>query len=128
MRTVKVTLGGTTHTVQELRSRENAAWRQELESHFEDLAQLLDDAPGLDLTDGQALAGLVRSVSGKLLRSVDVIRELVLAYAPDLEGALDEAYDSEMLDAFTKILGLAYPFGSVLESLLKVAELGSPGA
>ena len=128
MRTVKVLIGDQSHTIAELHSRANAAWREKLENQFEELAQILDSLPEFDITDGQMLANLVRSVSGKLLRSVDTLYELVLDYAPDLKDALEEAYDSEMLDIFTKILGLAYPFGSMLTKVLELAELGSADA
>ena len=40
---------------------------------------------------------------------------LLADYAPDLP--LEDAYDSEILEAFTEVLGLAYPFGSILGKL-----------
>lgn len=122
MRTAKVTLNGQEHTIEECRSRDNRKWREKLEVHFSELAQMLEGVPDADITDGQALAGLVRSVSSKLLRSVDIITDLLVEYAPDLKPVIDEAYDSEILDAFTAVLGLAYPFGSLLS---KLKELGS---
>jgi len=115
MKTVTITLNGTEYQVEELRSRANAAWRAQLEAHFEELAQALDGMGTLELTDGAALGNLVRTVSGKLLRSVTLVGDLVGAYAPQLEEAREEAYDSELLDAFTQILSLAYPFGVILE-------------
>jgi hypothetical protein len=110
-----VTLDGQAHTVQELRSKANRAWRQRLEGEFQTLAQALSEAPTIDLADGQALAALVRSVSGQLLGSVEILTGLVADYAPGLP--LEDAYDSEVLEAFTAILGLAYPFGSMLDRL-----------
>ena len=117
MRTTKVILGEQTYIIEELRSRDNAKWRALLEGHFDVLAGLLEGVPGMDITDGQSLAGLVRGVGGTLIQSVDLLYTLVIAYAPQLEQPLEDAYDSEMLDVFVKILGLAYPFGSVLETL-----------
>ena len=67
------------------------------------------------------MADLVRSTSGMLLRSIDTVRELVVAYAPDLP--LD--YDSEIIDVFGAILGLAYPFGSLLPRLKALGSLAS---
>ncbi len=115
MKTVTITLDETEYQVEELRSRANAAWRAQLETHFEELAQALDGMGALELANGAALGGLVRTVSGKLLRSVTLVGDLVVAYAPQLEEAREEAYDSELLDAFTQILSLAYPFGVILE-------------
>ena len=41
MRTVKVTLNGQQVQVEELRRRENQAWRERLEAEFKDLAGAL---------------------------------------------------------------------------------------
>jgi hypothetical protein len=113
MRTVVVTLDGTDYEIQELRSKANRAWREHLEAHFAELSDALVSAPDTDITDGVALAEMVRSVSGKLLHSVDIVADLVRIYDENLP--IDDAYDSEILEAFTAILGLAYPFGAVID-------------
>ena len=59
-KTVTVTLDGAEYTITEKRSRDNAAWRKALEGPFQELAGLLESAPGADLTDGQD--SLVRRV------------------------------------------------------------------
>lgn len=117
MRTVKVTLNGKTVQVEELRRRENQAWREKLEAQFKDLAGALEGAGEIELTSGNALGGLVRAVAGKVVGSVDIIAGLLEAYAPQLQPLMDEAYDSEVLEAFTTVLGLAYPFGQMLDRL-----------
>jgi hypothetical protein len=63
----------------------------------------------------QSLANVVRSVSGLLLTSIDTVKDLLASYAPSLP--LEDAYDSEIMDAFTEVLGLAYPFGSLLKKV-----------
>lgn len=123
-KSVTVTLDGKEYTITEKRSRENAAWRKKLEGPFQDLAGLLESAPGADLTDGQSLATLVRSVSGMLLGSIEIVTGLVAEYAPDLP--LADAYDSEILDTFSAVLGLAYPFGSLLPRLRALGSLAKP--
>jgi len=121
-RKVTIELDGETYEVTELRSRENAAWRRKLEEPFSDLAETLEGAPGVELTDVASVAGLVRSVGGTLLQSIDLVKGLVIAYAPRLGEAVEEAYDSEILEAFGHILELAYPFGGLIRRL---KELGS---
>lgn len=121
-KTIKVVLNETEHTITELRSRDNAAWRKKLEQPFADLAALLEGAPEVEITNLADLAGVVRSASGMLLRSIDTVKDLVLAYAPGLSGALDDAYDSEILEAFTAVLGLAYPFGQLVQ---RIKSLGT---
>jgi hypothetical protein len=120
---VTVTLDGKPYTITEKRSRDNAAWRKSLEGPFQELAGLLESAPGADLTDGQSLAALVRSVSGMLLGSIETVTGLLAEYAPDLP--LEDAYDSEILEAFGAVLGLAYPFGSLLPRLRALGSLAS---
>ena len=122
-KSITVTLDGQPYTITEKRSRANAAWRAKLEVPFQDLAGLLESAPGADLTDGQSLATLVRSVSGMLLGSIEIVTGLLADYAPELP--LEDAYDSEILEAFTEVLGLAYPFGSILGKLRAIGSQAS---
>lgn len=112
MKTVTVELNGQQYTIEEKKSRANREWRARLESHFTELTDALKNAPETDVTDAQALSNLVAAVSGKLLQSVDILTDLLRDYAPDLP--LDDAYDSEILAAFTEVLSLAYPFGEML--------------
>lgn len=123
--TVEITLNGQKHTVTELRTKENSAWRKGLEGVFEDVAGVMESGPELELGDGKAVAQLVRTLSKRVIGSVDLMRDMVLKYAPGLKAEIEEAYDSELMDAFVAILGLAYPFGSLM-SRLKVlgAQLG----
>lgn len=59
----------------------------------------------------------MRSVASKVVDSVDILAGLVTDYVPALKPLLDEAYDSEVLEAFTAVLGLAYPSGQLLERI-----------
>ncbi|HUV93941.1 MAG TPA: hypothetical protein VMX14_03820 [Anaerolineae bacterium] len=120
MRKVKVTLNGQEFEIQELRSRANATWRKKLDEPFAELAKLLKGLPGTSLTDGDALSNIVETVSGLLVGSVDTVVKLLIDYAPQLEVASTEAYDSELLDAFGSVLGLAYPFGGILGRVTKL--------
>lgn len=117
MHSANVVIAGQEFEICELRSRQNAAWRKELEVPFKELADQLEGAPVIELTDGASLAGLVRSVSGMLLGSIDQVIALLVAYEPRVSAVIDEAYDSELLDAFVEVLKLAYPFGGLLEKL-----------
>lgn len=113
MRSVEVTLGGKPYTVSELPTRLNAAWRKELQGHFGALVALLSNAPATKLAELADVGTLITAFSGQLIGSIDTITELVLAYMPgvDKKKLGDAAYDSEILEAFAKILTLAFPFG-----------------
>jgi len=117
MRTAKVTLNDQEFEIRELRSRENAAWRKSLREPFDELARTLEGAPDVSLTDGSGIAGLIQSSAGLVVGSVDIVIGLVLAYAPELKTIAGEAYDSELMEAFGAVLGLAYPFGGVISKL-----------
>ncbi len=126
MRKVSVTLNGKTIQVEELRRRANQAWRERLEAEFQEIAGVLEGAGNIELTDGAQIAGLVRTMAGKVIGSVDIIAGLLGEYAPELAAELDEAYDSEVLDAFTAVLGLAYPFGGLWAALRKIGSAAPP--
>jgi hypothetical protein len=108
------------YQVRERRSAGNREWRKLLEEHFQGVAGALES----EISSGQDLAALVRGVGGTLLGSVDIVTELVRDYAPSLP--LDAAYDSEILDAFTGVLGLAYPFGSTIARLAGALGRANP--
>ncbi len=127
-RSTTVMLGGKTYVVEELRARANADWRKRLAGPFGDIAGKLSAMGMIELSDGQALGDLVRSLSGTLIGSIETIKDLVFSYSPvlrqDEKRLGEEAYDSEFLDAFIEILKLAYPFGSWLGKLMELAALG----
>jgi hypothetical protein len=118
---ITITLDGEQYTITEKRSRDNAKWRQELGGPFAQLVDLLEAGPDVELTDMQSLANVVRSVSGLLLTSIDTVKALLASYAPTLP--LENAYDSEIMAAFTEVLGLAFPFGSLVK---KIRGLSGP--
>ena len=127
MKTVKVTLNDQEFEIVELRSRANAAWRKSLQGPFDELAQTLEGAPEIDLTDGAGIADLIQKASGLAIGSVDILVRLLLEYAPQLEEAAAEAYDSELIGAFVAVLGLAFPFGSVISKIQTTLPAASPG-
>jgi hypothetical protein len=129
MRTVKITLGEKEYTIRERKSRQNAEWRRRLAEPFGELTEKLSGAGDVDITSREEVSGLIGSVTGLLFHSIDTVADLLFDYAPDLrakkEEILDEAYDSEIVEAFLKVLGLAYPFGSALSQVKRLVELGS---
>lgn len=118
MRTATVTLAGKQYTLQALPMRQNAEWRRRLAGPFGELTNILENAGSIQLTDGQGLAGVVRTLSGTLLGSVDILLGLLFDYSPALRGDRErietEAYDDEALRALVEVLKLAYPFGELL--------------
>ncbi len=128
MKTIDIQLGGQTYTVEERKARHNAAWRQKLSEPFGELAGLLEEAGELELTPAN-IAQLLRTVGDALLHSIDTVRDLLFDYSPTLSADRKrieaEAYDSEILEAFTGVLKLAYPFGSLIGKVASVLDSGS---
>jgi hypothetical protein len=130
MRTIEVVLGGQTFTVRELPVRKNAGWRKQLAEPFAELVQRLAAAPEAKIDDAKSLADLVQSLSGVLIGSIDTLVDLLLAYSPELthvrEFVEENAYDSEIMEAFTGVLGLAFPFGTWKDKLGQLmAQVGN---
>lgn len=139
MRSETITLGGNQYVVTELPTKKNSAFRADVNQAFEPLAKALEAGPKLfarfdgadtviDAPLANTVAQLVQGAGGVLLNSPDKLRELVYDYsdaiAIDAEQLEEVAYDSEYLTAFTKILGLAYPFGSVATLLTQLNKNG----
>lgn len=117
-RTIEVTLAGVTYEVDQLPMGKARQWREALEQPFGDLVAVLEGAQTIELTDLGSIGGIVKTFSGTLLGSIDILMELLFQYAPiladDRERIEAEAYDDEALAAFAEVLKLAYPFGVVL--------------
>ena len=119
MRNGTVEMGGEERMIVELRPRANAEWREKFEPHFDGLQLLIQQATVPDLMEGDSLTELTKTVKAAIRGSLETITALVKEYAPDLP--YDEAYESEIVEAFGIILGLAYPFGSLVEKLRRLA-------
>ncbi|MCB8988081.1 MAG: hypothetical protein H6661_10080 [Ardenticatenaceae bacterium] len=127
MKTADVVIGEKTYTIREAKRKANAKWRQRFQAEFTDVAALIEGLPKTDLT-AEALGGLLHQIVAKVGGSVDTLAVLVFDYSPELaadqQTIEEEAYDSEIMAAFTAVLKLAYPFGAVLEALSGLVALG----
>jgi hypothetical protein len=127
MRTETVAIGDKQYTIQEKKRKANAQWRLLFQAQFTEVADLIEGLPNTDLTP-EAIGGLLNQIVTRVGGSVDMLAEMVFAYSPELnedrEAIEEEAYDSEIMSAFTAVLKLAYPFGSVVETLSGLAALG----
>lgn len=127
MKTETVVIGDKQYTIKEAKRKANAKWRLLFQTQFTEVADLIEGLPSTELTP-TAVGDLIRQITAKVGGSVDMLAELVFAYSPELaadrETIEEEAYDSEIMAAFTAVLKLAYPFGSVVETLSGLAALG----
>lgn len=114
MRTETVTLGEREYQVTELPLRKARAYRERLQEPFGNLVDLFERTPNTEIDNARQVAQLVRSLSDTLLNSVDLVVDLLFAYSAaldkDRDYIEDNAYGSQVVDAFIAILGLLYPF------------------
>ena len=112
------------YEIVELRGRDNAAWRKRLEELLTGITDALQAMPATEITNMEAVAQMVRSLGLPVLGSIETVRGLVTDYLPDLADVLEDAYDSEIMDAFIAVLGLAFPFGAVINKVRAIGQAG----
>jgi hypothetical protein len=121
-KSIEVKLAGASYTINELPSRKNMKWRESLRNEFGELVDVLAKAPGVEVDSAAGMAQigeLVRVLVGQVVGSVDVLRDHLFAYSPELQKKRDEleenGFDSEFIEAFVGVLRLAFPFGSLVD-------------
>ena len=132
MKTAEIELGGRQFTITERPTRPNAVWRKQLANKLRPVVDLIERLPELEVPTSvdelrasqaglSSLADVVKQLSTFLLNGLDEVMDLTISYSPELEAEAewigDNAYDSEILEAFTRVLGLAYPFGGMIRAL-----------
>lgn len=129
MRTEAVTLAGREYKMAELPLRKNAAWRQLLGAELEQWGQLLGQTNEVDLNNLSGVLPVLRRAGDMVLQSPERIADLVFAYCPDIaaerETILDNAYESELVEAFSACVKLAFPFGKLTSLVTQFAATGS---
>ena len=77
--------------------------------------------------EGRAIIGkLVGTAVFKLGGSIEDIREMVIAYVPELQRdrdyILENGRDSEFLAGFMQVIKLAYPFGGLAQMVMGTVQ------
>lgn len=137
MRSIEITLGDKPYTITELPSRRNAGWRKAIDKEFGGMLSVVDGIQNKDLEGVRMgdVTALIRTIGTGLLDGVDTVKRLLIEYSPvlqaDAEWIEENAYDSEIQEAFARVLTLAYPFAVLVEKILSIVNLlprmtGSP--
>ncbi len=128
MKITKITIAGKEYKITELPRKKNAAWRERVQGEFTEIADMVRGLPDQNVGSTAGVAGLIESFAKKLTGSVDILVDLIFSYSPalrkDAERIDEEAYDSEILEAFWAVAGLAFPFGSLIQRVRGLAERG----
>lgn len=123
-----VVLGGREFTIQALPMKAAREWREKFSEPLQVIIGVMRNAGNIQLTktnedgseavDLSVVAGLLQSVGGLLLGSMDLLVEALFAYSPELQRERDwiedTADDTEALAALWRVLQLAYPFGNLV--------------
>lgn len=126
MKSIKVALGGNTYTINEQPRKKNAAWREAFQNEFVDVAAAISSAADADITQTGTIADVVRGLMGQINNAVDALLPLLADYSPSIKADMnrieEEAYESEIIDAFIEVLALAYPFGAALKAVSSLSS------
>lgn len=136
-RSVEITLGERVYEVRQLPVGLAKAWRVKFAQPIEQMVGALEFAgealraplgSGAELGDvvGKFGSVLLSRVGKVALGSMDLLLEMIFAYAPEIRAdeayVLESAYDDQVASAFVEVLKLAYPFSAILQ-----AARGGPG-
>jgi hypothetical protein len=128
MKTEKITLGEREYTLGELPLRKAKAYRERLREPFGALVDLFERTPKTEIDSARQVSQLIRSFSDTVLSSVDTVTDLLLEYSEALENdrdyILDNAYGSQVTDAFMAVLGLVFPFFGTERGTKMVTMIG----
>jgi hypothetical protein len=124
--------GETEYSVKVLSSRKAAAWRQKLSDLTGDMVgKAMAEPPDSD-TNGWLRGEVLGSVSLMLTKSPEKLVDMICAYGSELNAdeILDNGTDEQILVAFTRIMGVAFPFFSILGTLMEMQKVPSalPGS
>lgn len=118
MRSVTVTLGGVSYTVQQLPMRPEAEWRKSLQANLEPILALARDYDQIEFDGPADVAAFLSNLAPLLLGAPDIMLRLLYGYSPELARHADaietSAYSDEVFAALKGVMGLAFPFAREL--------------
>lgn len=121
MREITITIAGRDYLVKPLTIAKSREWREALDAKLNPLASVLKEVGAVEVRNFDGLGAVLGTLKRSLIGSMDDVLSLVCQYAPEIAQDLDrierEAYDEEIVAAFVKILGLAFPLGILTRSL-----------
>lgn len=126
--TVDLKLGHKSYLVRELAIRPNRAWREKAQPIMDFVNQAVSTLRE-DATDGEIVKTLTSKLINLLVDRIDEIIDLVFAYSEQLEAERETiettATETQMLEAFIQIMGVAYPIGFLAKKATEMYKVGS---
>jgi hypothetical protein len=129
---LKLKFGEKEYTVKVLPSRKAGEWRQKLSDLTGDMVGKAMSEPPESDANGWLRGEVMGSVSLMLTKSPEKLVDMICAYAPEVNAdyILDNGTDEQILLAFTSIMRVAFPFFSILGTLMEMQKVPSalPGS
>jgi hypothetical protein len=129
MKSITITLGDRTYTVQSLKFKAEREWRKKYDAPISNLITAVSTVKHLSTKQYEQTGELFKEIGmvllshadellSALLNSPDTCFEAICDYSPaiaaDRAFVEENAYQEEIARAFIEVVKLAYPFGSLL--------------
>lgn len=118
MRSIVVTLGGVSYTVNQLPMRPEAEWRGQLRAELGPLLTLMEGNKSIEFDNPADIAAFLGGLAPTLIDAPDIMLRLLFGYSPELarhaDAIANASYSDEVFGAFKGVLGLALPFAGEL--------------
>ena len=126
MRNIDIKLGNKSYLLRELPIRQNRIWRERFNPFMAEASAAIEAMSGKD--DVEAVKSITTGLIDVLSTRIDEVVELVFLYSEKLEAERElietTATEREMLDAFIKIIGVAYPIDFLAEKMAGLWKIG----
>ena len=126
MRNIDIKLGNKSYLLRELPIRQNRIWRERFNPFMAEASAAIEAMSGKD--DVEAVKSITTGLIDVLSTRIDEVVELVFLYSEKLEAERElietTATEREMLDAFIKIIGVAYPIDFLAEKMACLWKIG----
>jgi len=122
MKTITVKLNEHDVVISPLKTRATATWLKKVEVEIRGITDIVLSAPDTDLTDYEAIRGLVSSAVGAIPDVLDKILDLMIEFSPDNKDIIEECYPDEAFAAFVEVVLLALPFDQVMPKLRAITS------
>ena len=122
MKTLKLKLAGREYDVELLRAKASEEWRGKLKDKLGEfgIADVMG-AAALDITNGGGVSRVIDGVMAMVVQAPRAALDLIALYAPQIEADKDaifeEAYDVDIIAAFSEVVKTAIPLDSMRQLL-----------
>lgn len=112
-----VKMGEREYTLQKKPIKQNRAWRVLASQPLDEVLSALGESGDIEINTVSDVANLLSIGRNVIIGSMDIIADLLFAYCPEMAADKDwiesECYDDDVIDAFSEVLKIAFPFAAL---------------